>query len=121
VTFGKLVGTAVVATTLWAEWPASTFAHGYLVRSYPAAKAHLAESPHHIRLVFSLKVDPGYSVVQLRDGEGAVLATEAMPQRSRNFSMPVPPLAPGRYHVSYRMLSPDGDFLEGRVDFVVGD
>ncbi|HYA81588.1 MAG TPA: copper resistance CopC family protein, partial [Methylocystis sp.] len=100
-------------------WPETSLAHGYLVRSFPAAKSHLTHSPRHIDLLFSLKMDPIYSVVQLQDEHGTVLAEKSQTQRSRQFSMNAPALQPGNYHLVYRMLAPDGDLLQGRVDFVV--
>ena len=117
----KLAAGALAVTTLCIAWAATTLAHGYLVRSFPAAKTHLTHSPHHIDLLFSLLVDPNYSVVQLQDESGTILAAKAQTQRSRQFSMDAPALQPGNYHVLYRMLAPDGDLLQGRLDFVVDE
>jgi copper resistance protein C len=109
----------ITAMALWIAGPETSLAHGYLVRSFPAAKSHLTRSPRHIDLLFSLMMDPNYSVVQLQDERGTVLATKTQTQRSRQFSMDAPVLQPGRYQVVYRMLAPDGDLLQGRVDFAV--
>ncbi len=91
----------------------------YLVRSFPGAKMHLVRPPRHIDLLFSLMMDPDYSAAQLKDDRGIVLATKTQTERSRQFRMDAPPLPPGSYHVVYRMLSPDGDLLQGRIDFSV--
>jgi len=68
-----------------------------------------------------VRADAGYSTIKLENDHGAVLAAKAQPKASRRFSMDSPRLAPGRYHVVYRVLSPDGDMLRGRVDFVVDE
>jgi len=114
-----LTADVITAMALWIAWPDTSLAHGYLVRSFPAAKSHLTHSPHRIDLLFSLMMDPIYSVVQLQDEHGTVLAEKAQTERSRQFSMDAPTLQPGKYHLVYRMLAPDGDLLQGRVDFAV--
>lgn len=110
---------AIAAVALWTAAPATLWAHGYLVRSFPGAKMHLVHPPRHIDLLFSLMMDPDYSVAQLQDDNGTVLASKTQTERSRRLSMDAPPLQPGAYHVVYRMLSPDGDLLQGRIDFSV--
>lgn len=94
-------------------------AHGYLVRSFPPRKAHLTESPHHISLLFSLRTDANWSTVRLERDDGAMLAEKMQPTTSRSFRMETPELSPGAYRVRYRMLTPDGDLMQGSVDFVV--
>ena len=94
-------------------------AHGYLVQSFPTRKAHLTESPRHISLLFSLRADANWSKVTLERQDGVVLAERAQPTTSRSFRMETPQLSPGAYRVRYRMLTPDGDLMQGKVDFVV--
>ena len=116
-----MIAQALCAAALWAAPSPSAQAHGYLVESFPSAKSHLDHSPQQIRLRFSLRADAGYSTVELADENGVVLATKAQPQASRSFVMNAPPLSPGRYHVRYRMLSPDGDVVRGGLDFVIDE
>ena len=40
---------------------------------------------------------------------------------SRDMNMSAPMLAPGRYHVRYRILSPDGDVVQGKIDFIIDE
>jgi len=112
---------ALGALSLGASAPNCAMAHGYLVHSFPAAKMHLAQSPHHVRMLFSLRTDAHYSIVRLEDEKGSVLAIRTQPKTSRGFDMDVPPLAPGRYHLRYRMLSTDGDLIQGGLDFIVDE
>jgi hypothetical protein len=96
-------------------------AHGYLAASFPPAKAHLRRSPHTIKLHFSLRADARYSTIELEDEDGAVLASKTQQRASRDMDMSAPMLAPGRYHVRYRILSPDGDVVQGKIDFIIDD
>jgi methionine-rich copper-binding protein CopC len=114
-------GAALLALALGIAWPAFPMAHGYLLRSFPAPKSSLTRSPRHVELVFSLRVDPKYSIVQLEDHLGNILAIKAQDRRSRQFTMDAPTLDPGRYRIVYRMLAPDGDLMQGRIDFGVGE
>jgi methionine-rich copper-binding protein CopC len=94
-------------------------AHGYFAASFPPAKAHLKRSPHTIKLHFSLRADARYSTIELEDEDGAVLASKTQQRASRDMDMSAPMLAPGRYHVRYRILSPDGDVVQGKIDFII--
>ena len=96
-------------------------AHGYLSASFPPAKSHLKTLPHKIKLHFSLRADARYSTIELEDDEGAVLASKTQQKASRDMDMSAPVLSPGRYHVRYRILSSDGDVVEGKIDFVVDE
>jgi copper resistance protein C len=96
-------------------------AHGYLAGSFPPAKAHLKTAPHTIKLHFSLRADARYSTIYLEDDDGAVLASKTQQTASRDMNMSAPLLAPGRYHVRYRILSPDGDVVQGKIDFIIDE
>jgi methionine-rich copper-binding protein CopC len=85
------------------------------------AKAHLKTAPHTIKLHFSLRADARYSTIDLEDDDGAVLASKTQQRASRDMDMSAPLLAPGRYHVRYRILSPDGDVVQGKIDFIVDE
>ncbi len=100
---------------------AKVSAHGYLVDSFPGAKTHLAASPQKIRLHFSIRADAVYSTLNLEADDGSVLATKTQQSASRELQMSPPQLPPGRYHVRYRVLSTDGDLVQGKVDFFIDD
>jgi copper resistance protein C len=96
-------------------------AHGYLVESFPQKKAHLKTPPHQVRLRFSVRADALYSTLSIEGENGAVIASKTQQVASQDFQMPAPELAPGRYQLKYRILSPDGDLLGGAIDFQVED
>jgi copper resistance protein C len=57
--------------------------------------------------------------VKLADESGAVVAETTQSQASRDMTLEAPALRPGAYRVVYRVLSTDGDVVEGKVEFVV--
>ncbi len=113
--------TPVVASAFIVMFPAEVCAHGYLVESFPGAKTHLTESPQKIRLRFSVKADALYSTLNLEADDGSVLATQTQQKASPDLQINPPRLAPGHYHVRYHVLSTDGDWVQGKVDFDIDD
>lgn len=94
-------------------------AHVFLVDSVPAKKQEVMHPLAHIKLTFSGKADALFSTVKLVDARGAVVAETTQEAASRQMTMPAPALQPGTYRVCYRVLSADGDIVEGKVDFEV--
>jgi copper resistance protein C len=110
---GALAALALAVTAVPAE------AHAYLVDSVPARKQEVVHRLERIRLVFSGKADALYSTVKVIDNRGAVVAETTQEKASREMTLAAPPLPPGDYRVHYRVLSMDGDIVEGKVDFTV--
>lgn len=108
-----LAALALAATQVPAE------AHAYLVDSVPAKKQEVMHPLSKIRLTFSGKADALFSTAKLVDATGAVVAETTQAAASREMSMPAPALQPGAYSICYRVLSADGDIVEGKVDFEV--
>lgn len=94
-------------------------AHAYLVDSIPAKKQEVMHPLQKIRLVFSADADALFSTVKLTDDNGGVVAEATQQKASREMTLPAPPLKPGEYRLQYRVLSVDGDIVEGKVDFTV--
>lgn len=102
-----------------AQGPAG--AHAYLLDSVPAKKQEIMHPLSRLRLLFSGKVDALFSTIKLADANGAVIAQTTQGRPSREMTLDAPALSPGAYRVHYRVLSMDGDIVEGQVDFVVRD
>jgi hypothetical protein len=94
-------------------------AHAYLVDSVPLQKQEVMNPLEKIRLVFSGKVDALFSTAELMDESGAVLTRVTQEQAGREMTLPAPELPLGRYRVHYRILSADGDVVEGTLAFTV--
>ncbi|WP_424362296.1 copper resistance CopC family protein [Methylocystis parvus] len=113
VTTCALAALALTATQVPAQ------AHTYLVDSVPAKKQEVMHPLARIKLTFSGKADALFSTVRLVDATGAVVAEKTQETASREMAMPAPELQPGAYRICYRILSADGDIVEGKVDFEV--
>jgi methionine-rich copper-binding protein CopC len=94
-------------------------AHGYVIESVPSRNQHVVQPLKTVRVEFSIKADARYSTLSLQADDGSLLARKTQPEASRYFDMKAPQLQPGRYHLVYAILSPDGDMLRGTINFVV--
>ncbi len=103
-------------------WPTAALAHAVLVKSVPAQRALVVESPPRVELWFNERLEPAYSKasvtneagVQVDLGDVAVSAEDP-----RRLAISLPPLPPGRYTVSFRVLSVDGHVVEAAFTFTV--
>jgi len=110
----------VLALTL--SLPAVVESHAVLVRSVPAQRSVLEAPPTRVELWFNERLEPAYSRMSVLDEanaqidlrDAAVAADDA-----RRLSVSLPPLAPGRYRVEFRVLSVDGHVVESRLTFTV--
>jgi len=107
-----LVGVALVALAATAQ------AHTHLKSAVPAEGSTVTASPEHIALVFSESARVTALTLQ-KDGEQeqklAPLPTEA----SAQITVPIPKLAPGKYQVSWRVVSGDNHIMSGKLHFTV--
>lgn len=94
-------------------------AHAYLIASFPAAKQRLNAPIRAVKLQFAGRIEAEYSTISLEGANGAILAATTQPETKRELDLPAPALQPGRYCIRYRVLSADGDIVEGKVDFIV--
>lgn len=115
--FATYTSVAVVGLLATTAIPAR--AHGYLVDSFPSRNEHINLPLKKVTLQFSLLADANYSTVSIKKDDGSILAAKTQPKASRKIEVPAPPLQPGRYQVHYKILSTDGDVVQGKIDFVV--
>jgi methionine-rich copper-binding protein CopC len=99
-------------------------AHARLVRADPRVGASVPAAPQRLWLRFDQVIRlGGASGVELTGPDGRTVRLEPLardPDDPRAVLAPLPAaLAPGRYHVSWRALSPDGHRTEGAYDFHV--
>jgi methionine-rich copper-binding protein CopC len=110
------IGTSAIGTVTWAS---SVSAHAYLVDSFPAAKQHLDRPIDAFKLNFAGSVDAHYSSISLERVDGSVIAERTQQKISPRLELRGLTLSPGLYRLHYRVLSTDGDVVEGRVEFAV--
>jgi len=111
---GSLVALAGPATEAWA--------HAFLVRSSPAARATLARPPERVQLWFNERLEPAYSRASVWSPSGqqvdAADATVDAGEPTR-LTVGLPGLKPGTYTVKFRVLSVDGHVVESSFPFTV--
>jgi copper resistance protein C len=117
----RLVLTGLAALVLW---PAVGLAHAVLVKSVPAQRAALVEPPPRVELWFNERLEPAYSKASVTNEAGTQVDlgdVKVSAEDPRRLSLSLPALAPGRYTVSFRVLSVDGHVVESRLSFTVKD
>jgi copper transport protein len=102
--------------------PHSALAHNSLSSSEPASGAVLSDAPTQIRWIFATDVPLDTMSVTLIDH--LMVRTELMGSHhstasEREVITPLPQLEDGLVSVRWRLVSPDGHVISGRVDFTV--
>jgi methionine-rich copper-binding protein CopC len=97
-------------------------AHAFLHHAVPAVGGTVAVAPKEVRLFFTQELEPHFSGVTLSTGDGQSVATGAAtvdPQDPTAMVLSVPPLAPGKYKVSWHAVSVDTHRTEGDFTFEI--
>jgi len=103
--------------------PGAAWAHAFLDHAVPAVGAAVSAPPSTLQLFFSEPIEPRFSGVELATAAGRPIATDAAAIDPRNpaaLVLRLPPLAPGRYRVSWHVVSVDTHRTEGSYEFSVG-
>ncbi len=93
-------------------------AHAHLARSAPAEGAHLTSAPHLLELHFSEAAQLTALWIQ-RTGAERVKLGPLPDKASAEVAIPLPPLAPGEYLVSWRVVGSDGHVAPGQLHFSI--
>jgi copper resistance protein C len=110
---------AIAATGLAAV---AALAHAFLSQAAPPVGGEVPTSPKEIRLTFSEAVEPRFSGIDLVTSDGrTIVAGPARPDPGddKQLVLALPPLAPGRYKVSWHVVSVDTHRTEGEYGFAV--
>lgn len=97
-------------------------AHALLERATPAAGSTVHQSPREVVLEFSESIEPAFSTVRVDDAKGARVddgRAHVDAAHASILEVSLPTLAPGRYHVSWRVVSVDTHVTEGSFAFDV--
>ena len=97
-------------------------AHAFLDHATPAVGSVVRGAPAQIKLWFSERLEPAFSTVQVLDRNGKRVDKGDPQVDSTDAALllvSVPQLAPGRYRVTWRVLSVDTHVTEGDFSFDV--
>ena len=92
-------------------------AHTHLEKSTPADNAVLSQAPAKITLEFSEAAR--LTALRLKkDADNSGTKLEPLPKTSAaTVSMPLAPLAPGKYTVEWRVVGDDSHIMSGKLHF----
>src|SRR5215475_77196 len=102
--------------------PSPAASHAALLRSSPAARMAVSQSPPRVQLWFSERLEPAYTSLSVWNEAGARVDGQDVivgPEDSHRLSVSLTPLPVGTYVVRYRVLSVDGHVLEANFAFTV--
>ena len=97
-------------------------AHAFLERAVPAVGSSVHTSPTELKLWFTQRLEPAFSVVRVLDKSGAQVDAGDMRVDAEDATLlrvSLPRLAPGTYRVVWRVLSADTHASEGDYSFEV--
>ncbi|MGH8260096.1 MAG: copper resistance CopC family protein [Steroidobacteraceae bacterium] len=101
-----------------ALWMAGAQAHAHLRGSVPANDSVSRTAPASAVLDFSEPARLTAAWIRKSGGQNHKLASLPSTSSAR-VSVPLPPLMPGRYELSWRALSADGHIVPGHIRFTV--
>jgi copper resistance protein C len=112
----SLIGVALLfsATSAWAN--------AFLDHAEPAVSSSVGVPPKEIKVWFTQELQPALSQIQLFDRHGKPVTQERAtvdPTDPALLSLPVPAMRPGRYRVSWRVMSVDGHMTVGTFFFTI--
>jgi len=114
---GGLTCGALALGALMLAGPAD--AHAKLRSSVPAADAELAAAPQTLTLTFNGNVRLAVLTLSTA-GRDIPVALDRNAAAAPQVSVPLPPLAPGKYQVQWSALSPDdGHVVKGSYSFTI--
>ena len=98
----------------------AAFSHAKSVSSDPAARSVVSRSPEFITVLFNQQLEPAYSTILVTNSNGESVTDENAIVDSANnkrLTLALPVLAPGKYKVSYKVLSLDGHVVKSIYTF----
>ena len=98
------------------------FAHAQYERSDPGRRSIVTRPPEVIKIWFSEQLEPAYSTIIVKDGEGSSVTEEVAtldPEDRKLLILKLPVLTPGKYTVFYKVLSVDGHVVDSKFKFKV--
>jgi len=99
---------------------AAALAHAFLDHAVPAVGSTVTAAPKEVQIFYTQALEPAFSAATLTGADGQPIATAAAsvdPQNPMELVLKLPPLTPGHYKVSWRVVSVDTHRTEGTFSF----
>jgi len=117
----KKIGGALLGLLLIV--PISAWGHSFPDHSDPRVGSEIKTPPTQARIWFDSELEPVFNSIEVLDanqkkvdkGDGRV-----NPNDHTLLEVSLPPLPPGKYEVSWSVVSHDGHRTEGRFKFTIG-
>jgi copper resistance protein C len=114
---------AIIALTTAALVSGAALAHAFLDHALPAVGATVAQAPTEITLWFTQALEVAFTGVEVTNAAGQRFDTGQAtidPKDPQELHVPLKPLQPGEYKVSWHALSVDTHRTTGDFGFTVG-
>jgi copper resistance protein C len=118
----KLIPAALAGNMALMVVGATAQAHAFLDYASPPVGSTVPTPPQQIRLTFTQGIEPAFSRVELATAQGQPIQTGPAtvdPSDNMQLVLTVPRLDPGRYRVTWRVVSVDTHPTEGAFEFEV--
>ena len=109
----------ILALATLAALSSAAAAHAFLQSASPAAGENVHGAPARIALHFSEPLEQAFSGIAVTDEAGHDEAAGAIAVNGTEMDLPLKPLAPGRYRVTWHAVSVDTHRTEGKYNFLV--
>ncbi len=97
-------------------------AHAQLIDASPQANQVLTTSPSEFKLNFSdtlIDLGPNSHWLKVENSAGQIVSSDASLEGSLLTAVPLQALKPGKYQLSWRVLSEDGHPVQGSYQFTI--
>src|SRR5713226_7336129 len=101
---------------------AAAGAHAFLSQAVPPVGGIVSTPPQEIRITFSEGIEPAFSGIELATVDGQSIRTGSAaldPRDNTQLVLALPRLGPGRYKVTWHVVSVDTHRTEGAYAFQI--
>jgi methionine-rich copper-binding protein CopC len=99
-------------------------AHAQLIDAEPKANQVLSSSPTQFKLTFSdtlINLGPTSNWLRVESAQGELVSADTILNGNQLSALPLQALKPGKYQLSWRVLSEDGHPVQGSYQFTVAN
>ena len=118
----KLIAAALAANMALIVAGPAALAHAFLDHASPAVGSTVSTPPQQIRLTFTQEIEPAFSRAGIATAQGQPIQTgPATVDRSNKAQLvlPVPRLGPGRYRITWHIVTVDTHPTEDAFEFEI--